>query len=263
MDAMPTRHIEPPADIRSALILLSMDPSIVPEKIGALWKVHQEMEAEDARRQYAVAMLGAQTEIQQIVRSLPNTSTNSKYAPLEVIDEHARPIYTRHGFTLEFDAPPEDSTDIRMTCHVTHAPSGHCVVRHLPGDIDMSGPKGTPNKTPIQGIGSSVSYLRRYLTLMVFNIVLRGEDTDGNRPAKNNARLTEGQVLELELLMRQTRTSEGKFLAHMLPGLRSITQAPADDYPRLKTALLMKQRHIAHRAEVAEQNGARGRIATA
>ncbi len=251
MDAMPTRHIDPPADIRSALVMLSMDPHVVPEKIAALWKVQREMEADRAQVEYTVAMNAVQAEIEPVVRDTMNDQTRSMYAKQGTIHAAIQPIYCRHGFTLEFDTEEISDTHIRVILEVSHI-GGHTKRRQMPGAHDTAGFKGTPNKTAIQGVGSTVTYLRRYLTLLAFNVPL-ADDNDGNRPAPNNGRLSEAQVEELELLMRQTRTSEGKFLAHMLPDLRSITQAPADDFPRLKTALLLKQRLIAQR----EQNGAR------
>jgi hypothetical protein len=60
--------------------------------------------------------------------------------------------------------------------------------------------------------------------------------------AANNARLAQHEVNELWDLMRDTRTGEGRFLAVMCPGLRSVLQAPASDFLRLRNALLAKLR---------------------
>jgi hypothetical protein len=56
---------------------------------------------------------------------------------------------------------------------------GHTKRRSLEGGLDVAGPKGAATKTAIQGKGSSVSYLRRYLTLLIFNITVENEDRDG------------------------------------------------------------------------------------
>jgi hypothetical protein len=40
--------------------------------------------------------------------------------------------------------------------------------------------RGSPNKTAIHGFGSAMSYGRRYLLLLIFNLAMRHEDNDGN-----------------------------------------------------------------------------------
>jgi hypothetical protein len=226
------------------------DPAINVDKLEVLLRMQREIIAEAARCQFVSAMGLVQGEIQQIARTTPNSVTNSKYATLEAIDAEIRPIYTRHGFTLEFDEPPDDGPNVRLACHVTHTPSGHVVTRHLSAAADTVGPKGTANKTAVQGVGSAVSYLRRYLTCMVFNIVLRGEDNDGNRATARgtDGRITEAQANELHALMDRGRIREGTVIEKMAPGLRSITQLPAVDYPRIKNALLSRINVLAQRA---------------
>mgnify|MGYP002040969543 CR=1 FL=1 len=45
--------------------------------------------------------------------------------------------------------------------------------------MDANGMKGQQNKTATHAFGSSMSYGRRYLLLMVFDIALTNEDDDG------------------------------------------------------------------------------------
>ena len=64
-----------------------------------------------------------------------------------------------------------------IVCTVLHK-AGHSVTEELPGKVDAG-----PARSAIQAVGSSISYLRRYLTCMIFNVVVRNEDKDGNAPA--------------------------------------------------------------------------------
>jgi hypothetical protein len=68
-------------------------------------------------------------------------------------------------------------------CDVLHS-EGHRERKSLTGSLDTVGPNGSRNKTDIQGLGSSTSYLRRYLTCMIFNVTISNEDRDGNATAK-------------------------------------------------------------------------------
>jgi hypothetical protein len=122
-----------------------------------------------------------------IVRDATNRHTDSRYARLETIDRGMRPIYTRHGFAVRFGSEPSPQPGwLRITATVSHA-DGYSETCYLDAPPDMAGSRGTANKTPVQAIGSVVTYLRRYLLTMVFNIVLTDEDGDGatGQPAES------------------------------------------------------------------------------
>ncbi len=223
------------------------DPSIDADKLRMLLTMQRDIVADDARLQFNRAMSSAQGEMVPVVRDATNDQTRSRYARLETIDAALRPIYTRHGFCLEFNSEAIDGPNERIVCEVSHS-AGHTKRFQLEAAPDTMGPQGKANKTALHGLGSTVSYLRRYLTCMIFNVAL-SDDNDGNRqrPAEPG-RLTDEQVNELWALMEATHTNEGKFLAAMKLELRSITQAPARDFPRLKNALLTKAEILRQRA---------------
>lgn len=155
------------------------NPRVDVKKMKELLNMRKEAKADDARLAYSQAMRLVQQEIQPVVRDVENTHTSSKYAKLEKIDAAIRPIYTAHGFSLSFDSETMPDGEIKITCEIAHI-DGHIVTRSLQGALDVSGSAGKANKTKIQGLGSSVSYLRRYLTCMIFNVVMKDEDNDGN-----------------------------------------------------------------------------------
>lgn len=171
-----------PADsIMSGIMRAASDPKIDVSKLQALLDMQRTLRQEQSEQAFSVAMRSAQEEMRPVVRDASNSHTQSKYARLETIDAEVRPIYTRHGFSLTFNAGSVSGDSITVSCSVMHD-QGHTKYYSLPGGIDSAGAKGASNKTPIQGLGSTVSYLRRYLTCMIFNIVLANEDTDGRRP---------------------------------------------------------------------------------
>jgi hypothetical protein len=150
---------------------------------------------------------------------------------------------------------------------VSHT-AGHTEKYQLEAASDTAGPKGTANKTPLHGLASTVSYLRRYLTCMAFNIVLKNDDNDGNRrqPPPTDGRITEAQADELHDLMERGRIREGTVIEKMCPGLRSITQLPAADFGRLRNALLSRLNVLEQRLKsgvINEQRAAAERAAAA
>jgi hypothetical protein len=145
-------------------------------------RIQREVMREQAQREFNQAMADVQTEMGQVLKDATNTHTGSAYARLESIDREIRPVYTRHGFSVRFGSEPSPHEGwIRITCTVSHR-GGYSETNHLDAPPDSAGSQGRSNKTPVQAVGSSVSYLRRYLTVMVFNIVLAGldDDDDGN-----------------------------------------------------------------------------------
>jgi hypothetical protein len=144
------------------------------EKLVGLYERHAARMAADA---YSQAMQACQGEMPSVLRT--KKGENSKYAPLEGIHEVIKPVYLRHGFSLSFgELPPTDPGQCNLYCDVRHT-GGHTERHTLQGGLDTSGPKGGATKTPIQGKGSTTAYLRRYLTVMIFNLTIENEDRDG------------------------------------------------------------------------------------
>lgn len=162
----------------SMIARAASDPSVSIDKMERLFAMHKEMEARQAKTAYQAAMAAVQAEIGPIIKDRHNPHAKSMYATLEAVDATVRPIYTRHGFSLSFDAPEVTDKGIMIACDVLHA-GGHSERKTLVGALDTVGPNGTRNKTDIQGMGSTVSYVRRYLTCMIFNVVIGNEDRDG------------------------------------------------------------------------------------
>ena len=229
------------------------DPGIDVSKLQAIYQMQREIVADDRRERFHEAMNAVQGEMQAVVRNTKNTETGSKYATLEAVDAAIRPIYAKHGFSLSFsEANNDDGPEIKIQCVVRRG--GHEETHHLSAMSDTVGPKGTPNKTNVQGVGSSVSYLRRYLTCMIFNIALR-DDNDGNRQRANDIigdLPTRAQVDELYKLLAECSAdptvvgaNERSFLAKMgMPHVRTLKDIPAGQFARCRNALISKRNII-------------------
>jgi hypothetical protein len=83
-----------------------------------------------------------------------------------------RPIYQAEGFSVTWDAPPSPDGKIRVVGEFTAY--GHSEKREWSCSPDASGGKQSP-----QAVGSTVSYGKRYLSIMFWNVVTEGEDTNG------------------------------------------------------------------------------------
>jgi hypothetical protein len=174
-----------PSVLASFIERAARDPEFDVAKFGELLRMQREVEHDQARKAFNRAMADAQSEMLPVVRDATNDHLRNRYARLETIDAAMRPIYTRHGFSVRFgSAPSPREGDIRIICTVAHA-GGYFEENHLDAPIGVTGSQGGRTATtPVQAVGSAVTYLRRYLLTMVFNIVLANEDDDGEGTRK-------------------------------------------------------------------------------
>lgn len=172
----------PQADnIMSVIARAAADPSVNVDKMERLYAMLSQENVRIAAQEFNQSMTLAQTEMPHIVKDCKNPSTNSRYAQLETLSKAALPIYTKHGFSLQFSqGESSHATKIRVTCKVSHS-GGHSEMYFLDLSPDDTGAKGNSSKTKIHGEGSTFAYGRRYLTTMIFNMTIVNEDDDGNQ----------------------------------------------------------------------------------
>jgi hypothetical protein len=170
------------------------DPNVDVGKLEHLLNLKTAEQRRLAQDMCNTAMALAQAEMVAVKRDLKNPHTQSRYASYEALDNAVRPIYSRHGFALSFGteaiqplmklngdtATQVDQGGLLVTCDVMHR-DGHTFRKSIPMPITTKGPRGQDVMTPIHATGSAATYGRRYLLLMIFNIVLTDSDDDGNR----------------------------------------------------------------------------------
>jgi hypothetical protein len=189
------------------------DPSVDIGKMRELLAMRNEMMAFEAKREYQKAMTAAQTEMRPVAVDASNPQTRSRYATFHALDGALRPIYTRHGFSLSFgtaDGAPADH--IRLTCQILHD-GGHVEVKHLDMPSDGKGAKGGDVMTKTHATGAAVTYGRRYLEGMIFNIAI-SQDDDGNSASSPDLAqsITADQFRELQQLLEESNSKEADML---------------------------------------------------
>lgn len=226
------------AAILSMIERAARDPSIDINKLQQLMTMRERVEARSAEREYDAAMTDAQQEMRRVATDALNPQTKSKYASFAALDRALRPIYTKHGFSLSYDtadgAPPDS---IRIVCKVAHR-SGHRSFPHIDMPADGKGAKGGDVMTKTHAAGSAISYGRRYLLSMIFNIAV-GADDDGN--AASNDPITEAQASNLRTVIEEVGADIEKFCKAM--GVGAIPHIPANQYDR--AILMLNQKRSA------------------
>jgi ERF superfamily len=84
---------------------------------------------------------------------------------------------------LSYSDEPLASGGILICGRLKHLPSGHYEDSFMPAPLDTTG-----GKSEVQAVGSTNSFLRRYVLCNIFNIVVVGDDDDGTGGTINEAK---------------------------------------------------------------------------
>jgi len=125
------------------------------------------MEHSETINQIAAAVIAAQGEDGSAKKTADNPFFKSKYADLAGVVETARPVLTRHGLGVVQSADCDGELAVVETLLV-----------HTSGEWFKSRTVLKPTKADPQGMGSAVTYARRYAYMAI--IGMAAEDDDGN-----------------------------------------------------------------------------------
>lgn len=227
-----------PAVSESAALLqviyrAATDPACDVDKMVRLLKMHEEIQARQAKVAYNAAFAEMQPKLPIITERGEiriRDVVQSKYAKFEDIIEVITPIISAHGFGLSFRLG-RDGDRQTVTGILSHR-DGHDGETTLGLPLDMSG-----SKNNVQGVGSTVSYAKRYVTEALLNIVSRGQDNDGQ--SSGDAMISDAQKAELVAMLQETNADVPKFLKYM--AVASLDEIKAANFHRAKSALEAKR----------------------
>lgn len=178
--ARPLAAVGEAGSLLAVIARAAADPAVDVGKMERLMQMHRDELARQAAQAYAEGLVRVQRAMPTVRKDRTNTQTNSNYATLEAVNRAVTPIYTNEGFALSFGT--EDSPlaeHVRIVCDVIHR-DGHSRRYFYDAPMDGHGIGGKVNKTPTHARGSAISYGRRYLTNLIFNLTTSNEDDDGN-----------------------------------------------------------------------------------
>jgi len=208
---------QPASESAAALSMIeriARDPSIDIARLQEMQAMYERIRVREAKDHFNTAMSAAQAEMTTISTDSGNPQTRSKYASLAAIDRALRPIYTKHGFSVTFDTDVGAAENIILVLAFVSC-GGHERIYKLPMPADGKGARGNDVMTKTHATMSAVTYGRRGLLKMIFNIA--EDDDDGNaagrRSATAGAKDTIGadQVDELQQLIMDADMDIQKF----------------------------------------------------
>lgn len=215
----------------------AVNPNVDIDKMERLMNMQERMMDRNAEAEFNQAMTRVQANMPTIQKDAYNEHTKSKYSKHETIVRIIKPIYTREGFAISFSEQeqPEANENKKLSernitiIGVLRHKGGHSEKYQTTLPIDMVGISGNANKTGVHGTGSTITYGRRYLTCMIFDVAT-GDDTDGNvQAAEPVIRITENQVNALDAKIREHDISMKGVLSWMKKEMKinSLEKIPA------------------------------------
>lgn len=117
----------------------------------------------------AKALNAFQAELVTVGKSASNPFFKSKYAPLDEIMKRAQPVLTKHGLSI-----------MQLPSSLEGQPALTTIVLHTSGELLQATTPLLLAKDDPQGLGSAITYMRRYAYTAALGIVI-DEDDDGNR----------------------------------------------------------------------------------
>ena len=174
----------PVASMFQVLERAATNPDVDVEKMERIYQMVERAEDRAASQAFNAAMVEVQKKVMPIHKSQWNPQTKSNYADLASIATQVNDIFTGEGFFLMFsqgECPKEGH--IRVLCDIGHT-SGHTVQRYADVPISVEGIGGKRMMTDVHGTGSSFTYGRRYLTVMLANLPTPDNDGNGNQQTR-------------------------------------------------------------------------------
>ena len=138
------------------------------------------------------ALVKAQGGMEPIAKDMRNETTKSRYASLAALDRAIRPHYLAAGLAPTFNTRPSTKGEFWITIvgELVHT-SGYYKEYEVDMLADGAGPKGSPVMTRTHAIGSAITYGKRQLLKMMFNLAEAGDDDDGQAAGKSQVLTTD------------------------------------------------------------------------
>lgn len=213
--------------ILNVIARAASDPKTDVDKLERLLAMQERVLQRAAEQSFNVAMREAQEEMGPVLKNRQNKETRSTYADLEQVSKLMDPFIHKHGFSMSFgtaDCPYPNH--YRVTCDVSHT-GGFSKPYQADVPIDNTGPKGSQNKTLTHGFGSALSYGRRYLKLLIFDVATTDDD---GRAASNGGPINAEQWAVLNGLADAVKADKIAFMKYLkLDSLRDLAAVDYDD----------------------------------
>lgn len=181
------------------------------------------MNKSDEIKDLADALAKAQGEIENASKSSVNPHFKSKYADLAEVLNTVRPVFSAHGLSVT-----------QMPSFADSVCSVETLLMHSSGQWISSTASATVSKNDAQGVGSCITYLRRYSLAAVAGIAQEDDDANaavGSRPkTQQQQKVQPAKILPTDGAWEAMSADEQSFLTDIsMEVVRLVTTFSADE----------------------------------
>lgn len=231
----PGALVAKPAITPMQMLQIAVEQGADLDKLTKLMDLQERWEASQARKAFVAALTAFKADPPKIIKDKHVSYQTQKgiteydHATLDQVCEIVGKALAEHGLSHTWEVKQNDNAAVEVTCVLTHA-QGHSERVTLRGMPDDSG-----GKNPIQGIGSTVTYLQRY-SLLAATGLAAAEDTDGRDEVEKISAEQKAQLIDL---MKDVEADTGKFLKYL--GVETLDELPTTLFDSAVAALEKKR----------------------
>lgn len=178
------------------------------EVVDRILAQQREMMEYQDRLAFNAALRRIQDDLKPIVKDQENRETHSRYASADKVDEAIERLLERERMTLSFRPGTSDKAEMVLIIGVL---SLGAYSREYPLEMpaDGRGAKGGGVMSRTHATGSAITYGKRYLKNMIFNLRFKERDDDGNLAGKQGGRIDDrAQIDHLENIRNAANKAE-------------------------------------------------------
>lgn len=210
------------------------DPNYDVGKLKELINLKNDMENREAKLSYMRDYSSMKGRLPKIIKNKKNTHTKSDYADLSQINDAVDPVLSEFGFATTQKVIAQNDSTVTIRAEILHR-DGHSDFMDMTFPIDDKGSGGNVNKTVIQGMSSTISYLKRVAKCTMLDIAA-GEDIDGNDPNTSDV-ITIEQAADLDTRLRALGGPDAVNRFLVWAKIEQITELLLKKYPAAIKAL--------------------------
>lgn len=180
----------------------------------------------------AASLSAAQGELENATKNAANPHYKSRYADLAEVLNTVRPVFAKHGLSF-IQMPLEVESGVAKL---------ETVLMHKSGEWLSSVSSATLGRNDAQGVGSVITYLRRYSLAAMAGIAQ--EDDDGNAASgkKKEELIGDAELSQLRALISGTGTDEAAFCKYLR--VDKLEKLPLSEFAHAIGALNKKLKSV-------------------
>lgn len=211
------------------------------EMIERLVSLHERVSAKQALISYNNALANFQMQCPPVAKGGTNqqltqagTGKAQTYARLEEdILPTVTPFLLQNGFSYSWDTDTY-SDRVEVTCKLKHI-EGHQETARFGAPPDDRSNRAL---SPAQKFGAVLTYCKRMTLSQVAGIRIG----DGDNDAAPGEPISEGQMLDMETMISDSKADKARFLVFM--GIENLDDMRASEYPRAMNFLKAKLKQV-------------------